>query len=120
MSALNTDYSERDCSLPPGCKDLIDVLRLEAEREAKISPVPAWKTGPDAGSGTAPHANLQLAEIAHPVAVKELAALLGQKPFQIVADLIELKVMANVNQRITFEFAARVAQKYGFVAKRAV
>jgi len=27
-------YSKRDCSLPPGCKDLIDVIRLEAN----------WKT----------------------------------------------------------------------------
>ena len=120
MSALNPDYNKRDCSLPPGCKDLIDVLRLEAALQSKISPAPAWKNWPDAGSDTAPQANLQLVEIGHPVAVKDLAALLGQKPFQIVADLIELAVMANVDQRITFEFAARVAQKYGFVAKRAV
>ena len=26
MSALNPDYSKRDCSLPPGCKDLIDYI----------------------------------------------------------------------------------------------
>ena len=29
MAALNPDYSKRDCSLPPGCKDLIDVIRQE-------------------------------------------------------------------------------------------
>jgi RNA polymerase sigma-70 factor (ECF subfamily) len=34
MFELNPDYSKRDCSLPPGCKDLIDVIRLEAN----------WKT----------------------------------------------------------------------------
>ena len=34
MFELNPDYSKRDCSLPPGCKDLIDVIRLEAK----------WKT----------------------------------------------------------------------------
>jgi DNA-directed RNA polymerase specialized sigma24 family protein len=27
MSALNPDYSKRDFLLPPGCKDLIDVLQ---------------------------------------------------------------------------------------------
>ena len=27
MSAFNSDYSKRDCSLPPGCKDLIDVIQ---------------------------------------------------------------------------------------------
>ena len=36
MSPLNPDYSKRDCSLPPGCKDLIDVLRLD--------PKANWKT----------------------------------------------------------------------------
>ena len=34
MFELNPDYSKRDCSLPPGCKDLIDAIRLEAN----------WKT----------------------------------------------------------------------------
>ncbi len=36
MSALNPDYSKRDCSLPPGCKDLIDVIQ---QRETA-----KWKT----------------------------------------------------------------------------
>jgi hypothetical protein len=36
MFELNPDYSKRDCSLPPGCKDLIDVLRLD--------PKANWKT----------------------------------------------------------------------------
>jgi hypothetical protein len=47
-----------------------------------------------------------------------LAALLGRKPFQICADLLELAVMANVDQMLTFEVAAKVAQKYGFAAQR--
>ena len=36
MFELDPDYSKRDCSLPPGCKDLIDVLRLD--------PKANWKT----------------------------------------------------------------------------
>jgi len=36
MSALNPDYSKRDCSLPPGCKDLIDVIQLGEKAK--------WKT----------------------------------------------------------------------------
>ena len=27
MTAIQPDYSKRDCSLPPGCKDLIDVIK---------------------------------------------------------------------------------------------
>ena len=53
-----------------------------------------------------------------PVAVKDLAALLGRKPFQIVADLVDLGVIANRDQFISFEVAAKVAQKCGFDAKR--
>jgi len=36
MYEFNPDYSKRGCSLPPGCKDLIDVLRLD--------PKANWKT----------------------------------------------------------------------------
>ena len=38
MSELTPDYSKRDCSLPSGCKDLIDVLKLEDTLQAKKSP----------------------------------------------------------------------------------
>jgi hypothetical protein len=33
MSPFNFDYSKRDCSLPPGCKDLIDVLDWKSYRK---------------------------------------------------------------------------------------
>ena len=36
MSPFNFDYSKRDCSLPPGCKDLIDVIQLGEKAK--------WKT----------------------------------------------------------------------------
>ncbi len=52
------------------------------------------------------------------VAVKDLAALLGRKPFQIVGDLVDVGVMAGAHQSISFEVAAKVAKKYGFDAKR--
>ena len=58
-------------------------------------------------------------ELRSPVAVTDLAALLRRKPVRIVQDLFDLKVMADAAQFITFEMAAKVAEKYGFVAKRA-
>ena len=33
MSPFNFDYSKRGCSLPPGCKDLIDVLDWKSYRK---------------------------------------------------------------------------------------
>lgn len=51
--------------------------------------------------------------------VRELAALLKVKPFQVVADLLELRVMANAEQLISFEFSARVVRKYGYTVRKA-
>ncbi len=49
-----------------------------------------------------------------PIIVRELAEQLKKKPFQLIADLIELKVMANVNQAIDETIAQRLCSKYGF------
>ncbi len=49
-----------------------------------------------------------------PIVVRELAELLKKKPFQLIADLIELKVLANVNQAIDETVAQRLCAKYGF------
>jgi translation initiation factor IF-2 len=57
-----------------------------------------------------------------PIAVRELADRLKQKPFKIIADLMEIGVFANVNQTIDEKIAAQLCAKYGFrfeVEKRA-
>ncbi|SRR6266487_2398313 len=96
MSGINPDYSKRDCSLPPGCKDLIDVLRLESGQ----------------------HGVSKVIELRSLITVRDLATVLGRKPYQIIADLLGMKVLASVTQLVPFEVAARVAGKYGFIARR--
>jgi len=49
-----------------------------------------------------------------PIIVRELAEKLGRKPFQLIADLIGLKVMANVNQAIDEAVAQKLCFHYGF------
>src|SRR6266446_3604724 len=49
-----------------------------------------------------------------PIIVRDLAAQLKRRPFQLIADLIELKVMANVNQAIDETVAQKLCAKYGF------
>jgi translation initiation factor IF-2 len=49
-----------------------------------------------------------------PIVVRELATQLGQKPFKIIADLMELGVFANVNQAIDEKIAPQLCAKYGF------
>jgi translation initiation factor IF-2 len=49
-----------------------------------------------------------------PIVVRELAVQLKQKPFKIIADLMELGVFANVNQAIDEKIAEQLCAKYGF------
>ena len=48
------------------------------------------------------------------VVVKDLAAKLGIKPNRLIADLMSLKVLASINQRVEPDVATKVAEKYGF------
>jgi translation initiation factor IF-2 len=49
-----------------------------------------------------------------PIVVRDLAEKLGKKPFQVIADLMEMGIFANVNQTIETEVAQRVAAKHNF------
>jgi translation initiation factor IF-2 len=49
-----------------------------------------------------------------PIVVRELADHLKQKPFKIIADLMQLGVFATVNQAIDELVAQRVCATYGF------
>ncbi len=48
------------------------------------------------------------------VIVKELATKLGVRPNRLIADLMQLKVLASINQRVEPDVATKVAQKYGY------
>jgi len=104
---------KRGYLLPDGCKDLIDVLKLKQHQEPKhpspqplASPIPL---PPIVGEILVPEQ----------ASVAQLATLLRQKPFQIVADLMHFGVFATVKQTLNFEIISRVARKYGYIAKQA-
>ncbi len=48
------------------------------------------------------------------VVVKDLATKLGIKPNRLIADLMGLKILASINQRVEPDVATKVAEKYGF------
>src|SRR6185503_10877362 len=102
------DYSKRGYLLPPGCKDLVDVLKLKADQAL---PVSKDLVGP------AP-ASLGEIRVGRDTSVRELAALLEQKAFQIIADLMEIGIFANVNHNVDFDVITKVARKYGFIATK--
>jgi hypothetical protein len=137
------DYNKRSYLLPPGCKDLIDLLRLEEQKKRQAIQLPMlpgfhggeifiagtqeilgpWKLKKKKSKEPEPDSLKipSIHEIAIPdeIPVMELAKIAGQKPFKIVADLMEIGTFANVYQKIGFEAASRVLKKYGIVAKRA-
>ncbi len=49
-----------------------------------------------------------------PIVVRELADKMGRKPFQVIADLMQMGVFATVTQTIDTEVAAKVSAKNGF------
>ncbi len=49
-----------------------------------------------------------------PIIVRDLAEQLRKKPFQLIADLMELGIFATVNQSLEPEIAQRLCAKYNF------
>ncbi len=84
---------------------------------AKLPPKPVTSPKPGDAPGTAKialPADAKVISIKPPIVVRELAEQLKQKPFKIIADLMELGVFANVNQAIDETIAQRICAKYGY------
>jgi translation initiation factor IF-2 len=52
------------------------------------------------------------------ITVKDLAPLLGIKPFQVIADLMSLQIFANINQTLELDTVAKLCEKHNFVLER--
>src|SRR5437867_11343475 len=78
---------------------------LAARASAPAAPVEPKFVPPETG---------EVITLKPPIIVRDLAEQLKRRPFQLIADLIELKVMANVNQAIDESVAQRICAKYGF------
>ncbi len=84
-----------------------------------ISPAPAAEEIP--AIEAAPEEPVDTRKILHlkpPIIVKELAELLGLKPFQLIKDLMALQIFANINQTIEPDVAAKVCEIHGFIFER--
>jgi translation initiation factor IF-2 len=62
--------------------------------------------------------NAKTVYLLDPMMVKELAGALGLKPFQVVADLMELKLFKSPNDSVDFETASVIARKHGYRPER--
>lgn len=107
---MDQPSEDRGFLLPPGCKDLIDAWKLQPH-QAPVHPSlsPPGETQPVIGELLIPEGT----------SVVQLAMLLDQKPFRIMADVLRLGLFVTIDQVLSFEIIALVARKYGFIAKRA-
>jgi len=85
------------------------------------STVVGEKATPDAA--TQPSAEEEIAAekvilIKPPIVVKHLATELGLKPHQIIAELMNYNIFANINQTIEPDIASKVAENHGFVLEK--
>src|SRR5438876_1567712 len=111
-----------DGVLPP-------ISRIRASLEAPTAPPkrpePAQPTTATDGSAvveTAPtEAEAPTQKIIHikpPIIVKQLAAELGLKPHQLIAELMAFNIFANINQTIEPDIASKIAESHGFVLEK--
>jgi hypothetical protein len=102
---MNDDFMKRGYLLPEGCNDLIDVPKYKQKAKR---PAP----------GPLPPITGEMA-VSDQMSIQQLATLLKQTPYQIVADLIELGVLATLEDPVEFGLITKVLRKYGFAAKKA-
>jgi len=52
------------------------------------------------------------------IEVKDLAELLGLKPFKVVAEVLELGIFKHADEMIDFSTAATIGKKHGVIVER--
>jgi hypothetical protein len=107
--------------LPPGCKDLIDTLRLAERRPgAGAASFPGGVSTEVSGSGSAIfHFNSDtFPTIAVPetITVSDLAAALDQNPLRVIESLTKLGLFVTPASKIEFDFAFAICAFAGKVA----
>ena len=128
---MESDFMKRGYLLPKGCKDLIHGLKFKSKPRAadcegsidfaKLTPK-VWRLKSKQQLEEHPvQLPPTLGEIVVPkkTTVSQLATLLDQKPFRIIADLMQIGVFARVNQLLGFKAICRIARKYGYLVRKA-
>src|SRR5207248_7141169 len=88
---------------------------VEASKQTPPSPAPSEVVPPSAEAEVAPQ---KIILIKPPIVVKQLAAELGLKPHQLIAELMTHNIFANINQTIEPDVAAKIAENHGFVLEK--
>mgnify|MGYP001117966494 CR=1 FL=1 len=112
------DPAKKKVALPPISK----IAGPKPPKEEPVEPEQPAAAGEDtAGESPAETDANNGRKVVHlkpPIIVKELAEQLGLKPFQLIADLMELNIFAAINQAIEPDVAAQVCERHGAIFER--
>ena len=119
------EFMKRGYLLPDGCKDLGDILKVKVQKDSLspfLHPSPEmlkkW-SALKAFKAVATQIPIQgVLMISRRISIFQLATVLCQKPFQIIDELAKLGFSLSPNDELSFETAALIARKHGFLAKR--
>jgi translation initiation factor IF-2 len=98
------------------------ISRIVAPQPAAEAPAPEPAPAPAAAPAAPVHTGAEVTEsgekllhVKLPIMVKDLAAAIGLKPFQIIGDLMAMNIFANQNQNIeSTETVTKLCEKHGW------
>lgn len=103
------NYEDEERGSRKGKKGREGQKSFDKQRVARVAP-----QVPQQGSRISVNEDSKEISIRGAVIVKDLAAKLNIKPNRLIADLMGLKILASINQRVEPDVATKVAEKYGF------
>ncbi len=118
--AADGEIKKKTTVLPP-------ISRIRASLEAPSAPPspkkpePEPQPAPAADSAAPAEAEAPAQNVIHikpPIIVKQLAVELGLKPHQLIAELMNFNIFANINQTIEPDIASKIAESHGFVLEK--
>src|SRR5436190_1917188 len=100
---------------PPTTPAPVESVTVDAPSIADAKTAPEATEPPPAEEETAAQ---KIILIKPPIIVKQLATELGLKPHQLIAELMNYNIFANVNQTVEPDIASKIAESHGFVLEK--
>jgi translation initiation factor IF-2 len=102
---------------------LPSISKIVAPEPAPASAPAAAEVSPAAVGAATPVAEVsgsgdKVLHVKPPISVKDLAAAMGLKPFQIIGDLMAVGIFANQNQNVEADVVMKVCEKHGWKFER--
>jgi translation initiation factor IF-2 len=112
-----TASEQRHADNKPHASAIIEKATAPAVSAVEPTGKPAEGAGSpeDEAALAAQHLQDKIVVIKPPIIVKDLAAKLGLKPYQIIHHLMEMNIFTSANQALEEEIARKLCAKFGFM-----